>query len=128
MHHMRHDERMRASQLEAVVLAAVDALRAGRRSEDDRIEFKRTWPGADKARQLAGAANQASGEYVIHVIGIDERDGTVHATTDVDPATWWGQIGSSFDEVAPELVRHLNVQIAEREHVAALLFRTDRPP
>jgi hypothetical protein len=119
---------MRASQLEAVVLAAIDALRSGKGSEDDRIEFKRDWPGADKARQLAGAANQARGDYLIYVIGIDERDGTVHAFTSTEPATWWSQIESAFDEVAPELMRHLNIQASDGEHVIALLFRTDRPP
>ncbi len=110
------------------MLGAIDALRSGRVPEDDRIEFKRDWPGPDKARQLAGAANQANGDHLIYVIGIDERTGIAYAPTGTDPATWWNQVESAFDEVAPDLVRHLNIQVSDGEHVTALLFRTDRSP
>ena len=53
---------MRKSQLEAIVTEAVVALRSGRHVEDDRIEFKRDWPGVGKARQLAAAARQFAPE------------------------------------------------------------------
>ncbi len=37
-------------------------------------------------------------------------------------------MSSRFDQVAPELVRHLNVHLSNGEVVAALLFSTDRAP
>lgn len=109
-------------------MQAVDAVKAGASPEDDRIEFKREWPSPEKARQLAAAANQAHGDHVIYVIGIDESDGTVHPVTGTDPATWWAQFEARFDEVAPDLVRHINVNVSSEERVVALLFRTDRAP
>lgn len=118
---------MNATQLEALVIRAVDAVRRGDGNEDDRIEFKREWPNG-KARQLAGAANQADGEDLVYVIGFDESNGSVHPTSDTDAAEWWGQTEAQFDAVAPELVRHLVVQVAEGESVTALQFRTDRRP
>lgn len=117
-----------ATQLEALVLAAVERAQANEAREDDRIEFKRDWPTQEKARQLAGAANRARGEWLVYVIGLDEADGSIHPLTALDPATWWAQMESSFDEVAPELVRHLNIRVSEVASVVALLFSTDRTP
>ncbi|WP_341942335.1 ATP-binding protein [Microbacterium sp. LWH10-1.2] len=119
---------MNATQLEALVLQAVDAVKAGVNPEDDRIEFKRDWPGIDKARQLAAAANQARGDHIIYVIGVDDKTGIVHPLDGTDPATWWAQFEARFDEVAPELVRHVALAVSPEERVVALLFRTDRAP
>lgn len=119
---------MNATQLEALVIAAVDAVKAGVKPEDDRIEFKRGWPSVDKARQLAATANQALGDHVIYVIGVDDKTGTVYPLDDTDPATWWAQIESRFNEVTPDLIRHLGIQISDSERVVALLFQTDRAP
>ncbi|MGN7977475.1 AlbA family DNA-binding domain-containing protein [Microbacterium sp. 22195] len=119
---------MNATQLEALVMQAVDAVRAGANPEDDRIEFKRAWPGPEKARQLAATANQAHGDHIIYVIGVDETDGSVHPVDGVDPATWWAQIESRFDEIAPDLALHINVYVSTGEQIVALLFRTDRAP
>lgn len=56
---------MKASQVELLAIAAVDAIRSGRRVEDDRIELKRQWPEPKaKARQLAAAANGANGQHL----------------------------------------------------------------
>lgn len=109
-------------------MQAIDAVRAGTNPEDDRIEFKREWPGPEKARQLAATANQARGDHIIYVMGIDDKTGAVHPLDSTDPADWWAQIESRFDEVAPDLERHLGVQISGEERVVALLFRTDRAP
>lgn len=119
---------MNRSQLETLVLRAIDRLRARDGQEDDIIEFKREWPSADKARQLAGGANRARGVDVIYVIGVDETDGAVYAVGNLDPATWFAQIESAFDEVAPELENHIVVQVGNNQTVVALQFRTDRPP
>lgn len=110
------------------MIQAIDALRAGANPEDDRIEFKRGWPGVEKARQLAAAANQARGESIIYVIGIDDKTGASHPLDDTDPATWWAQMEARFDEVSPDLVLHIGVQISESDRVVALLYRTDRAP
>ncbi|MFJ4017953.1 hypothetical protein [Microbacterium sp. NPDC090014] len=119
---------MNATQLEARVMQAIDAVRAGSSPEDDRIEFKRGWPGVEKARQLAAAANQAQGEHVIYVLGIDDKTGIVSPLDDTDPADWWARMEMRFDQVAPDLQRHVALQISESERVVALLFRTDRAP
>jgi hypothetical protein len=117
-----------ATQLEALVLEAVGRAQSKAAIEDDRIEFKRDWPGPNKARQLAAAANRAGGDWLIYVIGVDEADGSIHSASTLDPAMWWAKMESSFDEVAPELVRHLNVQVTDTDSVVGLLFRTDRTP
>ncbi len=116
---------MTPQQLEATVLAAVEQLRRQGNAEDDRIEFKREWPDVSKARQLAGAANRASGSYVI---GIDERTGDVVPSDGADPATWGSQMASRFDQVPPELLRHINVYLEDGSSVTALLFSTERAP
>jgi hypothetical protein len=116
------------SQVEAVVLRAIDRVRAGDGQEDDLVEFKRAWPSADKARQLAGGANRARGADLVYVIGVDEADGRVYPVGDIDPATWFAQMESAFDEVAPELEHHLVIQVDEESSVVAIQFRTDRPP
>lgn len=122
----RHDACMRIAQLEALVLGAIDAVRAGHH-EDDRFEFKRTWPGEDKARQLAGSANRARGETLIYVIGLAD-DGTVVPPSDLDPATWFSQLESRFDGPAPELRHQLRVAVSDTEQVVALEFDTSAAP
>lgn len=119
---------MTPQQLEAKVLAAVDALRRGERIEDDYVECKRQWPDPRKARQLAGAANRAAGNDVIWIVGIDESTGAIQHGGTLDPADWWAECSSRFDQAAPELEHHLVVRIGPTESVVALAFRTDRAP
>lgn len=118
---------MGPQQLEAMVLAAVDSLRSGAAVEDDRLELKREWPSMEKARQLAGVANRARGQDVVYVIGMDES-GRVHPTGDTDPAKWWAEMAARFDQVPPDLVRHLVVYVGPGESVVALQFDTTRAP
>jgi hypothetical protein len=118
-----------AQQLEARVLAIVDAVRDRQRIEDDLVECKRIWPDPAKApRQLAAAANRAAGEAIIWIIGLDEDSGELRPRTDVDPADWWAQVSSRFDQVAPDLLHHLTVHVGPAETVVALAFGTDRTP
>ncbi|MCU1576595.1 MAG: hypothetical protein JWP70_1299 [Leifsonia sp.] len=110
-------------------MESIDRIRSGNNIEDDRIELKRNWPEpSTKARQLAGAANKSNGDELIYIIGVDEKTGEVHAHHDTDPATWWAQMSSRFDEVGPDLIHHINVPLGSGESVAALLFSTDRAP
>ncbi|MGM9474694.1 hypothetical protein ACS5PJ_22205 [Pseudarthrobacter sp. YS3] len=120
---------MRAIDLEARVITAVDRIRDGQHVEDDLIECKRSWPQEHKARQLAGSLNRAGGDPVIYIIGIDEKTGAVHDVSDTDILDWWNQIVPQFDHTPPELIRHLNVQIGEGgEHVVAVAVASDRAP
>lgn len=120
---------MRAIDLEARVIAAVDRIRGGQPVEHDLIECKRTWPQEKKARQLAGSLNRAGGDPVVYIVGIDEKTGLIHDVSETDILDWWSQIVPQFDHTPPELVRHLNIQVGEGgEHVVALAIASDRAP
>jgi hypothetical protein len=82
---------MRAIDLEARVISAVDRIRAGQLVEHDLIECKRDWPQDSKARQLAGSLNRAGGDPVVYIIGIDEKTGDVHDISGTDVLDWSGQ-------------------------------------
>ncbi|MGX1161304.1 hypothetical protein FBY31_0323 [Arthrobacter sp. SLBN-100] len=75
---------MRAIDLEARVISAVDQIRSGQSVENDFIECKRDSPKENKARQLAGSLNRAAGDPVVYIIGIDEKDGAVHDVAGTD--------------------------------------------
>lgn len=120
---------MRAIDLEARVITAVDQIRAHPPVEHDLIECKRGWPQEKKARQLAGSLNRAAGDPVVYIIGIDEQTGEIHGASGTDILDWWSQIIPQFDHTPPELVRHLNVQVGEAgEHVVAVAVASDRAP
>lgn len=119
---------MRAIDLETRVLAAVERVRNGEKIESDLIECKRTWPGENKARQLAGSLNRAAGDPVIYVIGIDEKDGSIYDTSDTDILNWWNQIVGQFDQVPAEMVRHIDVPISATESVVGIALSSDRAP
>jgi hypothetical protein len=110
------------------VLAAIEQLRTQGNAEDDRIEFKREWPEPTKARQLGAAANRAAGSYLIYVIGVDDQTGAITSPGATDPARWGAQMVSRFDQVAPDLLRHINIYLEDGSAVTALLFSTERAP
>lgn len=119
---------MRAIELETRVLTAVERVRNGEKIENDLIECKRAWPSDNKARQLAGSLNRAAGDPVIYVIGIDEKDGSIHDTSDTDILDWWNQIVGQFDQVPAEMIRHIDVPISATESVVGIAFSSDRAP
>jgi hypothetical protein len=122
-------EPMRAIDLEAKVISAVDRIRAGQSVEHDLVECKRDWPQDKKARQLAGSLNRAGGDPVIYIIGIDEDTGEVHDVSGTEVADWWNQITPKFDQLPPEMVRHISVPVGDNgEHVIAVAFASDRAP
>ena len=123
-----HHAGLREQALEIRVIGAIEAARLGGRVEDDFVECKRIWPDKSKARQLAASCNRARGADLIWIIGFDEDTGQVHDPGDNDPAEWWAQMSSSFDEVAPDLVRHMRITVGPEEHVTGLLFDTTRIP
>lgn len=120
---------MRAIDLEARVITAVDRIRAGQSAEHDLIECKRDWPQDKKVRQLAGSLNRAGGDPVIYIIGIDEETTEVHDISGTDVADWWNQITPKFDQMPPEMIRHITVPVGEDgQHVVAIAFASDRAP
>jgi hypothetical protein len=120
---------MRPIDLEAKVISAVDRIRGGQSAEHDLIECKRDWPQENKARQLAGSLNRAGGDPVIYIIGIDEKTGAVHDISKTDVLEWWAQMTPKFDQLPPEMVRHMSVPVGEGgEHVMAVAFASDRAP
>jgi hypothetical protein len=119
---------MKRALIEATVVAAVEAVLAGGKVEDERIECKSYLLPPENARQLAGSANAALGEDVIWIIGIDEDAGTLvplnHA---MDLADWTAKLFRAFDDnVAPDLTS-LSVPVPGG-NVLALHFQTDRAP
>lgn len=118
---------MRNDELEARVLAVIDSVRAGRKNEDDRIELKTEWPEAQKAaRRIAGHANAARSDWILWIIGIDEKTGVLAEVREDDLADWWPRVRQEFDGIPPAL-RHLVVPV-DASRVIALYLDTDRPP
>lgn len=120
---------MRAIDLEARVITAVDQIRDGKQVEHDFIECKSTWPKEDKVRQLAASLNRAGGDPVIYIIGINEKTGEILDVRGTEVSDWWGQITPRFDQAPPEMVRHMSVPVGDNgEHVVAVAFASDRAP
>lgn len=120
---------VRAIDLEAKVVGVVDRIRATQLVENDLIECKRDWPKDNKARQLAGSLNRAAGDPVIYIIGIDEQTGEIFDVSNTDVLDWWTQITGQFDQMPPEMMRHISVPVGNGgEHVIALAFASDRAP
>lgn len=118
---------MRDIELEAWVLKVLDRAAAGQPNEDFRIEFKSEWlDAAQAARRLAGHANAARGDRVLWIIGAD-KDGKVVGASREELANWWPQVQARFDEVAPTLLRDMNVHVGAHT-VVALLFESVRAP
>lgn len=119
---------MRRQQLESLTLQIVDRVLRGCSNEDSFIELKSEWPDVGKARQLAGHANSANGEEIVWIIGVDEKNRCLTTPARQDPAKWWSQVSSRFDDnVAPEMM-DLVVPVRPGMSVTALAFKTDRAP
>lgn len=117
---------MRSEQLEAWVLSIVDDAIAGRLVEDSRVELKADWPEPKAAaRRIAGHANAAGSDFVLWVVGLDQKKG-VAPVTPIDLANWLPQVVAEFDGVAPSL-RDLVVPTSSGP-VVALLFDVSRRP
>ncbi|MFC9354094.1 hypothetical protein [Arthrobacter sp. NPDC057013] len=120
---------MRAIDLEARVLTAVEQIRSGKSVEHDFVECKRDWPKEEKVRQLAGSLNRAGGDPVIYIIGIDESSGEIFDVSATEVADWWSQIMPKFDQTPPEMIRHLPIHVGDDgSQVIAVAFASDRAP
>lgn len=118
-----------SAELEIRIQEIIAAIRRGAHFEDDLVELKRELVGAEPAaRRLAGHANQANGDVIVWIIGIDEETGQVHPVGE-DVESWWPQVVAEFDDgVFPTLRTHRLVRLAEDEFVLALAFETDDAP
>jgi hypothetical protein len=113
---------------EAWVLDVVDRVVAGKALEDDRVELKAQWPSEHRkaARRIAGHGNQAGGDTILWVIGVDEGARAVVDAGVVEMSEWWPQVERCFDELWPE-VQYVSVPVAGGV-VHALFFDTSRAP
>jgi hypothetical protein len=118
---------MTHSEIERWALRVVEQVKRGQPNEDARVELKAEWP-ADvykAARQIAAHANPAGGEPILWVIGVDQK-GVVVGADHKELATWYKQVESQFDELAPGLT-DVNIPL-EGKTIVALLFDTGRRP
>lgn len=117
---------MKSHEIESWALRIIQRVEANHQKEDFLVELKKNWPDAQKAaRQIAGHANAARGEPILWLIGVDENDGVTGAL-DQELASWWPQVRSEFNGVAPSF--KVMVISWKTESVVALLFETDRRP
>ena len=118
---------MRTEQLEAWVLQLVDQASNGSKIEDSRVELKADWPEPQKAaRRIAGHANAAGTDFILWVIGLDERQGVV-AVTPTDLAEWLPKVEAWFERISPRLT-DLVIPTGPSIAVTALLFDVSRRP
>jgi hypothetical protein len=118
-------------QIQNWALEIIDCVQNGQPSEDFLVELKAAWPPVNDhnkiARRIAGHANAARGEKILWLIGVDEKNKTVNgADTSIDLSSWYPQIQSHFNELAPS-VTPVNIPV-DGVTVVALLFETDRAP
>jgi hypothetical protein len=114
------------AEIEAWALRIVDQVGRQARIEDTRVELKSNWLDPKRAaRRLAGHANAARGSTILWIVGLDETTGVVGINS-ADFATWWAQVQSEFNELAPS-VTDLVVP-AQGKEIIALAFDTSRAP
>lgn len=117
---------MNSRQIESWALRTIDCVKSGQPNEDFLVELKREWTDKHKAaRRIAGHANAARGESILWLIGVDEIEGVIGASS-ADLASWYPAVESCFSELAPRMIP-LNIPV-DGVTVVALLFETDRAP
>lgn len=118
---------MKSHEVERWTLQIIDQVKARRPVEDSRVELKAKWVDPEKAaRRLAAHANAAGEEFLLWIIGVDERSGVVGAEVN-ELAVWWPRVQSCFDGIAPALVKNINVPVDD-EMMISLIFATARVP
>ena len=97
---------LRPQEIETLVLDIVERLKSGRPIEDDTVELKAKWPDDEKkaARQLAGSANAARGDFLLWIIGINERSQRVEGIDPLELSNWIAKVARYFDGEAPSVV------------------------
>jgi hypothetical protein len=118
---------MTHSEIERWALRVVEQVKRGQPNEDARVELKAAWPDDTHkaARQIAAHANPASGEPILWIIGVDQKGAVIGADHN-ELSSWYKQVESSFDELAPGLT-DVNIPV-DGKTIVALLFDTGRRP
>jgi hypothetical protein len=89
---------MTASEVEIWALRVLDRLKKSGAREDDLIEFKREAPDPQRfARILAGHANAARGEWILWILGVDEKNGEFVGIEKSEWSNLWPQIEKNFE-------------------------------
>jgi hypothetical protein len=119
---------MRPVEIEAAAYGYLEMVTAGRKIEDSRIECKATWPDDPwkAARQIAGHANAARNDWIMWLIGVDEKAQAVPGVDPEEYANWWPQVKRWFDGEPPVLLER-NIQFGDIT-VAALYLETRSAP
>lgn len=117
---------MNRQQAERRALEALDAASRNESAEDSLVELKAEWPDPFRmARRLAGQCNSARGQPVLWLIGINEAGGVTQIEAR-EKSSWWPQVVSQFDGVAPELDDYISS--TDKGRFTILVFRTDAAP
>lgn len=115
---------MTSQEIELWAREIIEIILGGSRSEDSRVELKAEWHDAEKAaKQLAAHANSARGQFILWLIGIDEK---AQRLTDIqvsEMSDWWNGVTSRFDGFPPRLEQHVNFRF-ENKKLVALYFST----
>ena len=119
---------MTITQIEFWAREIIDRVKAGRPSEDGRVEVKSDWISdhQDAARRIAGQANAARGEPILFIFGVDEKGRAVAGASGTNTADWYAQVGKHFDGFFPPMRDHIFQ--ADGGTVVALQFDTDGAP
>lgn len=115
---------MTSQEIELWAREIIEVVLGGSTSEDSRVELKAEWYDAEKAaRQLAAHANSARGQFILWLIGIDEKAQKLTDIQAPDMSDWLNGVSSRFDGFPPRLEEHVNFRVNDQKLVA-LYFST----
>jgi len=115
---------MTSQEIELWARDIVEVVLSGSKAEDSRVELKAEWYAAEKAaKQLAAHANSARGQFILWLIGIDEKAQELTDLQSPDMSDWWNGVSSRFDGFPPRLEQHVKFRFNEKKLVA-LYFST----
>jgi hypothetical protein len=113
---------MTDADVEAWARRILDRVHSRSPIEDSKVELKSKWiDSRDAARRLAGQANAVRSDFLIWLVGVDERNGTIPGAPLQEVANWLPAVKRHFDGLAPELVNHVNIDVSGVT-VVALVF------
>jgi hypothetical protein len=122
---MEHPVKSR-KQVQLWIHEIIDRVKSGHKVEDDEVELKANFISSYQAARRIGAHANMIRDPILWLIGVDEDKGVVG----VDPtefASWWAQVKSHFDTVAPTLFYHMELTI-DGMPVTALYIDTQDAP
>lgn len=119
---------MRKVEIESWALRMLQNVTTKGPTEDHFVELKGGWLPAQKlARRLAGHANSAPNDFILWLIGVDEKTGVVCGSKYEELSDWWNQMEAEFaDRITPQIFP-LNI-VWNGIPLVAIAFKTDRVP